>query len=67
LNRTVNYAVAIYKDRVGFVVKECGTEYGVTYGRLFDSSIDVNNLTAALFGPSVGVEFSSVIYEGGLE
>jgi len=52
---------------MGRAVKGCGTEHGGTYGRLLDSSIDVNNLTAALFCPSVGVECSSLIYDGGLE
>jgi hypothetical protein len=52
---------------VGYAAKGGGTEHGGTYGRLLDSSIDVNNLTAALFCPSVGVECSSLIYAGGLE
>jgi hypothetical protein len=55
------------ENRPGFAAKGCGTKYGSTYGRLLDSSIDVNNLTAALFCPSVGVEYSSFMYDGGLE
>ena len=55
------------ENLLGRAVKGCGTEHGGTYGRLLDSSIDVNNLTAALFCPSVGVECSSLIYDGGLE
>lgn len=51
----------------GFAAKRRGTKNGGTYGRLLDSSIDVNNLTAALFCPSIGVGFSSLMYDGGLE
>jgi hypothetical protein len=51
----------------GHAAEGRGTKKGGTYGRLFYSSIDVNNLTALLFCPSVGVECSSLIYDGGLE
>jgi len=61
------FRVETLENWAGVAAGRRGTKHCGTYGRLLDSSIDVNNLTAALFCPSVGVECSSLIYDGGLE
>jgi hypothetical protein len=53
------FGVDSFEDFVLGMAKGRGTRFDCTYGRLFDSSIDVNKRIAALLCPSVGVEFSS--------